>query len=183
MLTSSNGTIFPVTGPLWGESTGHRWIPLTKVSDAELWCFLWFAPEPTVWNNRGAGDFWCHRAQYDVTVMLLAECRISTSERVTPWPPPTKWWIFNSNFKFWTFNFNFKCLFDTKHSRIETGNIRQITSPVKIWEDPPQIATKRKWPPSCRKFCVDFKNEKFTKINQVEPFQISHYILGPWEKL
>ena len=56
-------------------------------------------------------------------------------------------------------------------------------SPVKIWEDPPQIATKTKWPPFCRKFCVDFKNEKFTKINRVEPFQISHYILGPWEKL
>ena len=39
-MTSSNGNIFRVTGPLWGESTGHRWIPLTKASDAELWCFL-----------------------------------------------------------------------------------------------------------------------------------------------
>ena len=63
------------------------------------------------------------------------------------------------------------------HSRHSTN------SPVKIWEDPPQIATKTKWLPSCRIFCVDFKNEKFTKINRVEPFQISHYILGPWEKL
>ena len=27
------------------ESTGHRWIPLTKASDAELWCFLWSVPE------------------------------------------------------------------------------------------------------------------------------------------
>ena len=33
---------------LWGESTGHRWIPLTKASDAEFWCFLWPAPEQTV---------------------------------------------------------------------------------------------------------------------------------------
>ena len=24
------------------------WIPLTKASDAELWCFLWSAPEQTV---------------------------------------------------------------------------------------------------------------------------------------
>ena len=24
---------FRVTGPLWGESTGHQWIPLTKASD------------------------------------------------------------------------------------------------------------------------------------------------------
>ena len=27
------------------EFTGPRWIPHTKVSDAELWCFLWCASE------------------------------------------------------------------------------------------------------------------------------------------
>ena len=37
--------IFRVTGHLCGEFTGHRWIPRTKASDAELWCFLWSAPE------------------------------------------------------------------------------------------------------------------------------------------
>ena len=57
MMTSSNGNIFCVTGPLCGEFTGHRWIPLTKASDAELdvsfhlclnkwvtkqWWFYWF---------------------------------------------------------------------------------------------------------------------------------------------
>ena len=47
-MTSSNGTIFRITGPLRWESTGHRWIPLSKASDAELWCFLWSAPEQTV---------------------------------------------------------------------------------------------------------------------------------------
>ena len=45
MMTSSNGDIFRVTGHLCGEFTGHRWIPHTKASDAELWCFLWSAPE------------------------------------------------------------------------------------------------------------------------------------------
>ena len=35
MMTSSNGNIFRVTGPLCGEFTGHRWIPRTKASDAE----------------------------------------------------------------------------------------------------------------------------------------------------
>ena len=45
MMTSSNGNIFRVTGPLCGEFTGQRWIPLTKASDAELLCFLWSAPE------------------------------------------------------------------------------------------------------------------------------------------
>ena len=39
---------FRVTGPVWWETTGHRWIPLTKASDAEIWCFLWSAPEQTV---------------------------------------------------------------------------------------------------------------------------------------
>ena len=39
-MTSSNGSIFRVTGLLWGKFTGHRWIPLTKARDAELWCFF-----------------------------------------------------------------------------------------------------------------------------------------------
>ena len=45
MMTSSNGSIFRVTGHLCGEFTSHHWIPRTKASDAELWCFLWSAPE------------------------------------------------------------------------------------------------------------------------------------------
>ena len=45
MMTSSNGNIFRVTGHLCGEFTGHRWIPRTKANVAELWCFLWSAPE------------------------------------------------------------------------------------------------------------------------------------------
>ena len=48
MMMSSNGNIFRVTGPLWGESTDHRWILLAKASNAELWCFLWSAHEQTV---------------------------------------------------------------------------------------------------------------------------------------
>ena len=32
----------------WPFVAGHRWIPLTKASDAELWYFLCFAPEQTV---------------------------------------------------------------------------------------------------------------------------------------
>ena len=37
MMTSTNGNIFRITGPLCGEFTGHRWIPRTKDSDTELW--------------------------------------------------------------------------------------------------------------------------------------------------
>ena len=48
MMKSSNGNIFRVTGHLCGEFTGSPWIPHTKASDAELWCFLLSAPERTV---------------------------------------------------------------------------------------------------------------------------------------
>ena len=47
MMTSSNGNIFRVTGHLCGEFTGHRWIPLIKASEAELWYFLWYSSEQT----------------------------------------------------------------------------------------------------------------------------------------
>ena len=47
-MMSSNGNIFRVTGPSCGEFTGHRWTPLTKACDAELWCYLLGAPEETV---------------------------------------------------------------------------------------------------------------------------------------
>ena len=48
IMTSSNGNISRVTSTLWGEYTVHRWIPLIKASDADLWCLLWSAPEQTV---------------------------------------------------------------------------------------------------------------------------------------
>ena len=41
MMTLSNENIFCVTGHLCEEFTGPRWIPRTKASDAELWCFLY----------------------------------------------------------------------------------------------------------------------------------------------
>ena len=50
MMTSSNGNIFRVTGHLCGEFTGPRWIPCTKASDAELWCFLWSASSKQSWG-------------------------------------------------------------------------------------------------------------------------------------
>ena len=41
MMTSLNGNIFRTTRPLWGESTGYRWIPLTKAGGTGLWFFLY----------------------------------------------------------------------------------------------------------------------------------------------
>ena len=58
MMTSSNGNIFRVTDPLWGESTGRRWIPLTNAIDAELWCFLWSASEQSVVHTIETPVIW-----------------------------------------------------------------------------------------------------------------------------
>ena len=44
--------------PLCGEFTDHRWIPLTKASDAELWCFPWTAPEQTVEQTMETPVIW-----------------------------------------------------------------------------------------------------------------------------
>ena len=70
MMTSSNGNIFHFTGPLCGEFTGHWCIPLTKASDAELWCLLWSAPWISGWvNNREAGELRHYRAHYGIIGM------------------------------------------------------------------------------------------------------------------
>ena len=46
----------------------HRWIPRTKITDAELWCFLWSDD----WvNNGAAGDLRRYRAHFDVSVMVI----------------------------------------------------------------------------------------------------------------
>ena len=58
MMTSSNGNNFRVTGPLWGEFISHRWIPLTKASDAELWYFLWSGTGQTVGSTNEAPVIW-----------------------------------------------------------------------------------------------------------------------------
>ena len=58
MMTSLNGNIFRVTGSLCEESTGHRWIPVTKASDAELWCFLWSPPEQTAEQTIEMSVMW-----------------------------------------------------------------------------------------------------------------------------
>ena len=59
-MTLSNGNIFRVNDPLGGESTGVWLISLKKISNAELWCFLWSTPEQSGANNWDAGDLGRH---------------------------------------------------------------------------------------------------------------------------
>ena len=69
MLTSSNGNIFRVTGPLCGEFTGPGEFPaqrpVTRSFDVSLiyaWTNDWV-------NNREAGDLRRQRGHYDVILM------------------------------------------------------------------------------------------------------------------
>ena len=74
MMASSDGNIFSVIGLLWGEFTCHRWIPLTKESDSELWCFLWCAPEQTFEEKTlELPVIW------DATTSMLRHCNVSPS--------------------------------------------------------------------------------------------------------
>ena len=61
---------FPRNWPFVRIIHRPRWIPHTKASDAELWCFLWSAGCINGWvNNREAGDLRRHRGHYYVSVM------------------------------------------------------------------------------------------------------------------
>ena len=77
MDTSLNGNIFRIAGPLCWEFTGHWWISLTKASDAELWCFVWSAPEQMVEQTIETPVIWDAVALimtslwYDITQWLL----------------------------------------------------------------------------------------------------------------
>ena len=82
MMTSSNGNVFRVTGPLWGNPpvTGgfSSQRPVTR-------CFgVCFDLRLTNgWANNGdAGDFRCHRAHHDVTVMTIIAAKSSDDGRV-----------------------------------------------------------------------------------------------------
>ena len=86
-MATSNGNIFRVTGRLCGEFTGHRWIPLTKASDAELWYFLWSRLNKRLskqswgwWFDTPSRSLWRH--------CNMVDC--STVSDFGAWPIATK---------------------------------------------------------------------------------------------
>ena len=84
-MTSSNGNSFCVTGPLCGESIGHRWIPLIKASDANFLMFSVICAWTNSWvNNQDAGNLRRHRPDYDAIVM---SCSIAVLFWTTPCVP------------------------------------------------------------------------------------------------
>ena len=74
MMTSSNGSIFRVTGLLCGEFTGPR----TKASDTVLFMFSLICVWINGWvKNREAGDLRRHCTHYDVTAMMKSRNHIA----------------------------------------------------------------------------------------------------------
>ena len=70
MMTSSNGNIFRVTGPLCGEFTGPGEFPAQRPVTQSFDVFF----QMSDWvNNRQAGDLRRHRGHYDVSVMTSQE--------------------------------------------------------------------------------------------------------------
>ena len=64
--------------------TGHQWIPLTKASVAELWCFFDLSLNKRS-SKREAGDLRRHRAHCDVTVMIGAAIAGVTNTVLVPY--------------------------------------------------------------------------------------------------
>ena len=81
------------TGHWWGESTGYRWIPFTKASSADLWCFLCTHEQSVeqtmellvIWNAMSV--MWRHcNAKF-------RPVQISAQIAKTPITPTQKCWI------------------------------------------------------------------------------------------
>ena len=51
MMTSSNGNIIRVTGPLCGEFTGHRWSALNKRLIIQSWGWWFESPSRSLWRH------------------------------------------------------------------------------------------------------------------------------------
>ena len=82
---------FPRYWPLCGEFTGHRWIPHTKASDAELWCFFFICALNKLFSKQSWGwwfettscSLWRHcnvkqtMVALVIIVIVLAPCILS----------------------------------------------------------------------------------------------------------
>ena len=69
MMTSSNGNIFRVTGPLCGELTGPGEFPTQRPVTRSFDVFFDLRLNKWLMNNREAGDLTRYRGHYDVNVM------------------------------------------------------------------------------------------------------------------
>ena len=82
MMTSSNGNIFRVTGPLCSEFTGRRWNPIKKASDAELWSAPWI----NGWVNNLRLEIWD-----TIALIMTSLWRTSTPALMSNHMPNKMW--------------------------------------------------------------------------------------------
>ena len=80
MMTSSNGNIFRVTGPLCGEFTGPGEFPAQRPVTLSFDVFFDLRLINDWVNNREAGDLRRYRGHYDVIVMRLWSSLIHISD-------------------------------------------------------------------------------------------------------
>ena len=85
MMTSSNGNIFCVTGPLCGEFTVSGEFPAQRPVSGAL-VFSLICARMNGWvNNREAGDLRRYRAHYDVIVMVVLDLVQLNNQCFTTW--------------------------------------------------------------------------------------------------
>ena len=77
MKTPWQGNAIRFTFPLWGESTGHRWIPITKVQWCRARCFALLARTTHCKISRWFEMSWlsCHVA---VTKLVFFICKFGS---------------------------------------------------------------------------------------------------------
>ena len=98
-MTSSNGTIFRVTGPLCGNSpvpvnSPHKgqWREALMFSLICAWLNDWV-------NNREAGDLRRHRGHYDVNIMIQVSHHIKAFWRVKQNEVSIKFYVYGCKYK------------------------------------------------------------------------------------
>ena len=72
MIMSWPGNAFPITGCLWGESTGHWWIPLTNDQQSGALMFSLLSTQTSCWTiNQVASDcfmYTCLKKVYEYKI-------------------------------------------------------------------------------------------------------------------
>ena len=82
MMTSSNGNIFRVAGPLCGEVTGPGEFPAQRPVTRSFDVLLVYAWINDWVNNSEAGDLRRHRGHYDVNVMTMHDTTATTHHEI-----------------------------------------------------------------------------------------------------
>ena len=132
MITSWHWNIFPITGPLWGESTYHWWIPLTK--RPIIWSFDVFLVVSLnkLLNKQmrflGSEAPWC---PWDITVILEEINHIILLWRETSLElPGSQCCKFDAMFVF------------QKYLRWDPGNLSGVS--LQLWLSSNEIFSKNK---------------------------------------